>query len=155
MNLLLWRHAEAENFNARGDLARMLTTRGHAQAVEGARWIRAFAHQHEWKLRVVASPAQRTLQTAQTLAPHPQIDTRLAPDADPAYYLELAAGLEHKHDALVIVGHQPTIGAVIADLLVSSLHPISVRKGGIWWFILRPQTREDAPVVLRGAWTPD
>ena len=155
MNLLLWRHAEAEDFHPRGDLARPLTRRGLAQAADGARWIRALAHAHDWQMRVVASPAQRTQQTAQALTEHPITDARLAPDADPAYYLALADGLAHRHEALVIVGHQPTIGEVISELLVGAEHPISVRKGGLWWFVLRAQTLEDAPVVLRGAWTPD
>ncbi len=155
MNLLLWRHAEAEVLNPRGDLARVLTPRGREQAAQGARWIRGLAQAHDWHLRVVASPAVRTQQTAHALDAHHATDPALAPDADPAYYLHLADGLEHRHDALVLVGHQPTIGDVIGELLIGSAHPISVRKGGIWWFVLRPQSREDAPVVLRGAWTPD
>lgn len=155
MNLLLWRHAEAEDFHPNGDLARALTPRGLAQAADGARWIRALAQTHDWRLRVVASPAKRTQQTAQALTPHPATDAKLAPDADPDHYLSLAEGIGHRHEALVIVGHQPTVGEVIGELLVGAAHPISVRKGGIWWFVLRAQSREDAPVALRGVWTPD
>ena len=40
MNLILWRHAEAEDIAA-SDLARQLTTRGRKQAQTVAKWLRA------------------------------------------------------------------------------------------------------------------
>jgi len=39
MNLILWRHAEAEDF-APSDLARALTTKGRKQAQNVAKWLR-------------------------------------------------------------------------------------------------------------------
>lgn len=60
MDLLLWRHAEAED--GFPDLARKLTQRGEKQAQQMAEWIRQHAPKN---LRIVASPALRCQQTAQ------------------------------------------------------------------------------------------
>ncbi|MGA9911314.1 MAG: histidine phosphatase family protein, partial [Paraburkholderia sp.] len=56
MNLILWRHAEAEEF-ASGDLARALTTRGRKQAQNVAKWLRTRLPEDAV---ILASPAVRT-----------------------------------------------------------------------------------------------
>ena len=62
MDLLLWRHAEAED--GEDDMKRRLTERGHKQARAMAAWIR----KHQPKdLRIIVSPAVRTQQTAEAL----------------------------------------------------------------------------------------
>ena len=55
MDLLLWRHAEAEQ--GMPDSKRQLTARGEKQAALMARWIKANAPK---RLRIVASPATST-----------------------------------------------------------------------------------------------
>lgn len=154
-NLLLWRHAEAEAGNPRGDLARALTAHGADQATQGARWIRSLAAAHDWKLQVIASPAVRARQTARALVEDALTNPAIAPDADGASYLALATGLRHRRDALVLVGHQPSIGEAIAELLIGVPHAISVRKGVIWWFALRADALAGASASLRGVWSPD
>ena len=62
MELLLWRHAEAED--GEDDLARPLTQRGCGQAARMAAWIKA--HQPK-DLRIIVSHALRTQQTVKAL----------------------------------------------------------------------------------------
>ena len=65
MDLILWRHAEAhENTDGGDDLLRALTPRGEKQAARMAAWL---DRQLPQGLRVLASPALRTEQTAQAL----------------------------------------------------------------------------------------
>jgi phosphohistidine phosphatase len=75
MNLILWRHAEAQD--AVPDLARELTPRGRKQADRMAQWLRA---QLPERHLVVVSPAQRTRQTADALGAEYRVDRHLAPD---------------------------------------------------------------------------
>lgn len=154
-NLLLWRHADALDEARGGDLMRPLTARGREQAVQGARWIHGLARAHGWKLGVIASPALRAQQTAAALGMTVGTDPALAPGEPAAGYLAHARTRVGRDEALVLVGHQPSLGIAIAQLLVGAGHPVSVRKAAVWWFVLRPREREDAPVVLRGVWTPD
>ncbi|MBS1211256.1 MAG: sixA [Proteobacteria bacterium] len=66
MDLLLWRHAEAED--GIPDLKRKLTPRGEKQAQQMATWLKTHAPEN---LRIVASPAKRCQQTDQRLSPAP------------------------------------------------------------------------------------
>ena len=59
MDLLLWRHAEAEDGDE--DMKRRLTSRGELQAQRMAKWI--LAHQPK-DMRIIVSPAVRTQQTS-------------------------------------------------------------------------------------------
>ena len=55
MDLLLWRHAEAED--GFPDAERRLTARGEQQAQRMAAWIKAHAPKN---LRIIVSPATRS-----------------------------------------------------------------------------------------------
>ena len=76
MDLLLWRHAEAEDGPV--DLQRQLTKRGEKQALEMAQWIRK--HQPK-KMRILVSPAERCQQTAKALDMPFETVRSLGPDA--------------------------------------------------------------------------
>ena len=76
MDLILWRHAEAEDGTP--DLKRKLTARGEKQARQMAEWIKQHAPKN---LRIIASPAVRTQQTAQALGMPFSTDKRLGTDA--------------------------------------------------------------------------
>lgn len=160
MNLILWRHADAEDLPERsgefhaGDLARALTTRGHKQAQASAAWLRAHIDRHA---RILVSPAVRAVQTAQALSLPYGIVRELAPGADVSTVLAAAGwpdGPEAPGDTVVVVGHQPTLGRVASLLLSGFEANWSVRKSGIWW--LSNRRREDeAQVVLRAVMNPD
>ena len=76
MDLLLWRHAEAEE--GEDDLKRRLTDRGEKQAQLMGEWIR----QHQPKdLRIIVSPAVRTRQTAEALKLPFETIRKIGPEA--------------------------------------------------------------------------
>ena len=82
MDLLLWRHAEAED--GIPDLKRRLTARGEKQAQQIAEWL----HQHApKKLRILVSPALRCQQTAKALGLPFETDKRLGTDGNVASLL--------------------------------------------------------------------
>lgn len=148
MDLLLWRHAEA--VDGAPDLARQLTARGHKQAREIAQWITKHAPKH---LRVLVSPAVRAQETATALTSDFETLPVLAPGEDPEGILD-AAGWEISNGAVLVVGHQPTLGQAAALAMFGRAHDISVKKGGLWWLTLRDRD-EGHRVVVRAVVNPE
>jgi phosphohistidine phosphatase len=71
----------------------------------------------------------------------------LAPGAAAADVLA-AAGWPDAREAVLVVGHQPTLGEVAALLLAGEASPWSVRKAAVWWLSNRVRDGT-AGVVLR------
>ena len=165
MDLLLWRHAEAED--GFPDLQRPLTARGEKQAKHMAAWLKAQAPK---PLRIIASPALRTQQTARALGLPFATDERLRPDAGVVDLLAAAgwpdggetnrendrpAGLPsdapasrgERQRAVLVVGHQPTLGRVAALLLAGQEADWSIKKGALWWFSNRVRAGETQTVL--------
>ena len=137
MDLIFWRHAEAfEPTEGQDDLSRKLTPRGEKQAKRMAAWL---DRQLPLGVRVLVSPAVRTEQTALTLNRKFKMRDELSPNAEPDQVL-LAAGWPDAKMPVVIVGHQPTLGRIIAALLGLPEQECAVRKGAVWW--LRSRLRE-------------
>lgn len=156
MNLILWRHAEAEELpdvlglSRNADLQRPLTRRGRKQAEASAKWLRQ--HLPE-KYRVICSPALRTRETAAALSSDVEVVPELAPGADVSEVLA-AINWPHGDDTTVVVGHQPWAGRLASLLLAGHEISWSVRKSGIWW--LTSRTREsEAQIVLRAVINPE
>ena len=152
MNLILWRHAEAEDGPV--DLKRALTSRGRKQAERMAGWLHKNLPD---RFEVLASPAVRTCQTADALGVEYRTDRRLLPDSDTAHHLaaiEWPEGSVKARGTLVLVGHQPVLGRLAALLLSDHEHDWSIRKGAIWW--LSTRERESAQqLVLRAVVGPE
>lgn len=158
MDLILWRHAEAEDLveqeelgeSAGSDLSRRLTPKGDKQAARMAAWLNR--HLPEG-VRVWSSPAVRTEQTVLALGREYRLRDELRPDASPDELLQLVHWPESRHPMLV-VGHQPTLGRVVARLLGLREEECAVRKGSIWW--LRTRERHGArQTVLWTVQTPE
>lgn len=132
MDLILWRHADAEG--GAPDLARRLTPHGHEQAARVAAWLRARLPEH-YRLRV--SPAVRAQQTAQALSPTFETLEALAPGAAVEAILRAAGG----DGTTVLVGHQPDLGAALAYLLCGEERDWSVEKGALWWLSNRSSVK--------------
>jgi phosphohistidine phosphatase len=148
MDLILWRHAEAED--GAPDLERHLTPRGYKHAARVAEWL---LQRLPAKFIVLASPARRAQETARALGVPFKTVQRLAPGASVAQILEAAGWPDRKH-AVVVVGHQPDLGRVAAQLVSGAATRWSIRKGGAWW--LTNRVREDeAQVVVRAVVAPD
>jgi phosphohistidine phosphatase len=148
MDLILWRHAEAEEGTP--DLTRRLTMRGEKQAKQMAAWLKAHAPQ---KLRIIASPAARTQQTAKALGLPFETDARLAPTASVPHLLAAVGwpdgGSEGKSSgaAVLVIGHQPTLGRTAALLLAGEESDWSIKKGAVWWFSNRVRLGETQTVL--------
>ncbi len=151
MDLILWRHAEAEpEREGLGDLERALTPKGERQAQRMAEWLnRRLAH----STRVLASPAVRCQQTAAALGRSFKTVASIAPDAGIEAVLK-AARWPDGSEPVLVVGHQPTLGLAAAWLLAAAPQPWAVKKGAVWW--LRNRDREGgAQVTLHAVVGPD
>ncbi|MDF1480819.1 SixA phosphatase family protein [Extensimonas sp. H3M7-6] len=145
MDLILWRHAEAEDAaDGMEDVARALTPRGEKQAERMGAWL---DRQLPQGLRVFASPARRTEQTAQALGRKFKLRAELLPGASAQDVLELARWPEAR-GAVLIVGHQPTLGEVIAEVMGLRAGECSVRKGAVWWLRHRQRQERGETVLL-------
>jgi len=150
MNLILWRHAEAEDY-APSDLARQLTVRGRKDAQAMAKWLRG---RLETNTVILASPAARTVQTVEALTDQYRTVDALAPGGSVDDVLAAAGWPEGIAPTVVIVGHQPTLGSVAAQLIAGDDDSWSVKKGGIVW--LASRTRDGSrQAVLRAVLTPE
>lgn len=158
MDLILWRHAEAHDHpdlvnGQQGDpldLARRLTPRGDKQAARMAAWL---DRQLPDGARIYASPAARAEQTAQALGRKLKLRDELAPDGDPLALLELVQWPNGK-SPVVVVGHQPMLGSVIARLLGLPVEYCPMKKGALWW--LRSRERDGTlQTVLVTVQTPE
>jgi phosphohistidine phosphatase len=137
MDLILWRHAEAQEWTQGcDDMARRLTSRGEKQAKRMAGWL---DRQLPDNTRILVSPAVRAEQTASALDRKFKIRPELAPDGTAAQLLELVQWPDAR-GCVLVVGHQPTLGQTIAQLIGLSADECAVRKGAIWW--LRNRQRE-------------
>jgi phosphohistidine phosphatase len=141
MNLILWRHAEAEDGII--DLSRQLTEKGHRQADKMAKFLR---QKLPADARILVSPAVRTQQTIAALT----ADFTTAPDLSPgasAHAILEAVRWPNAGGTVLVVGHQPALGAVVAQLLGCKLESIRIKKGGLWW-LSRPEGATDTTVRL-------
>lgn len=159
--LILWRHAEAEDLahstvvrwtpaRREKDLQRELTKRGRAQARRVAAWL----HAHLPKgVRVLSSPARRCVETTRAFTDHFEEMPDLGPEHDCADLLA-AIGWPDLAGTVIVVGHQPTLGRVAALMMTGREAEWSFKKGAVWWFARR--IRGERPEhVLRAMITPE
>lgn len=145
MELILWRHADAED--GVPDLKRRLTPKGQKQAEKMAAFLRERLPQHT---RILVSPAVRAQQTAQALTGHFDTEPAVGPGSDPETVLK-ASGWPDHNGCVLVVGHQPYLGEIAALLMADSEASFSVKKGAIWWL----DNRDGGNAVLRLAISPD
>ncbi len=142
MDLLLWRHAEAED--GEDDMKRRLTERGQRQAKAMAAWINA----HKPKdLRIIVSPSVRTQQTAEALKLPFETHRKIGPDACVSELIA-ASGWPQAAGSVLIIGHQPSLGRLASLLLAGHESEWSIKKGALWWLSNRVR-RGDTQTVLR------
>jgi len=146
MDLILWRHADAEE--GPSDAARALTPKGHQQAVRMAAWLNARLAE---EARIIVSPAVRAQQTAQALSREVETSRLVSTEAQPAAILQ-AAGWPEAAGTVVVVGHQPTLGAAAALAVTGRAAAWRVKKGAVWWISVR--AGESMPAIV-AVMTPD
>lgn len=129
MDLILWRHAEAEDIRPGiADNERRLTNRGHKQAKKIGEWLTPRLPDEAC---ILVSPALRTLETAQALDREYEICDLIFTDRPVQDHLNAAR--RAKADTVVLVGHQPTLGQLAALLMSGHAQPWDIKKGAVWW----------------------
>jgi phosphohistidine phosphatase len=158
MDLVLWRHAEAFDLeqeaessgNLELDLMRELTPRGSKQAARMAAWL---DRQLPEGTKIYASEAVRSVQTAKTLQRKFKIRTELNPQTSCQQLLAVAQW-PLSESCVLLIGHQPSLGSVVAQLLGLQESSCAVKKGAVWW--LRTRQREShQQTVLVTVQTPE
>ena len=148
MDLILWRHAEAEI--GEPDDGRLLTSKGIKQANRMAEWLDRHLPNG---CKILVSPASRTLQTAKTLGRKFKIHPDLSQVASAQNLIE-AANWPDSREPVVLVGHQPALGQLAALLLAGVEQDWTIRKGNIWW-IARRERDGETDTFLRAVMSPD
>ncbi|RYZ37646.1 MAG: histidine phosphatase [Myxococcaceae bacterium] len=133
MRLFLVRHGEAaETPEGLGDEARALTAKGR---VNIAQHFASLSERMGPISLILTSPLVRTVQTAQILSSAAKYEGILR--AHPCLLPEKPVGSvdpvlkEHKEENLVLVGHQPSMGALAAHLLGLQSFPKPVNPGTV------------------------
>lgn len=148
MDLIFWRHADAQDGTP--DMDRPLTAKGRGQARKMAAWLN---RQLPEEVRILVSPALRALQTADALKRKYEVVPALAPGADAAHLLH-AAGWPDAKGTVLVVGHQPTLGESASLLLFGEAVGMSIKKSGLIW--LTNRLRGEVPqTLLKAAMTPE
>lgn len=152
MELILWRHAEAEI--GEPDLGRKLTPRGEKQARRSAEWLHSNLPD---SARILVSPATRAQQTAQALAELSPRKFRTVEQIAPGASVQdvlTAVDWPNAKSPTVVVGHQPTLGQLASWLVAGEQQDWSVKKSGIWWLSSRERD-EVEQVIVRAVINPD
>ncbi|MEB0139212.1 MULTISPECIES: SixA phosphatase family protein [unclassified Undibacterium] len=155
MDLILWRHAEAELAGiGMSDAARKLTGKGIKQAAKMALWLDSTLPD---TCRVLVSPALRTRDTAEALAARGRkikLVNELQVDSSPLQALE-AANWPNSREPVLLVGHQPYLGQIVSFLLHMPMHEVAIKKGNIWWISQKQDEDGSSKIYLKAVMAPE
>jgi len=133
-NLIIWRHAEAEDHSVGClDTDRKLTKKGQKDAEKMAKWLNVHLPSNT---KVLCSPAKRCLETAIFLQQLNNHELNVADFLSADSTVENIANNVINDDSaktLLIVGHQPNLGLLIAKLLGMNENSCVVKKCTVWW----------------------
>src|SRR3990172_3247982 len=131
MELILWRHADAEGGMPDGE--RKLTAKGIRQAKRMAKWLKPRLPEDTI---ILVSPAKRAQQTARALTPNFRTVTEIGTSGSPESLLA-SIGWPKLEGNVVVVGHQPTLGEAAALLLTGRKEQWGLKKGALIWLARR------------------
>lgn len=144
MELILWRHADAEG--GIPDEERRLTPEGREQARRMAEWLKPRLPEG---VLVLVSPARRARETARAFTGQFEVRDEVGTLATPGSVLQ-AASWPQGGGIVVVVGHQPTLGQTAALALTGKIADWNISKGAIWWL-----ARRGRETLLRAVIGPD
>ncbi len=145
MDIVLWRHAEAVDWQEGcDDLDRALTARGYKQAIRMAEWL---DRQLPESTRIFTSPARRCEDTVCRLDRKYKIHKDLLPESNVD---DILSSIEWPlaKSTVLLVGHQPMIGKIIAQSLGLKDSSFAVRKGSVWWLRSRERDGQRQTVLV-------
>jgi phosphohistidine phosphatase len=131
-NIILWRHADAAEFNSDqaidDDMARPLTIKGHQQAKKVARWLDEHLPKNT---NCQCSPALRAFQTGLAIDLKVNINPAFKPSANLAQVLNAMRNVDQEN--ILVIGHQPWLSLLLAHLVSLKNADVSIKKGAVWW----------------------
>jgi len=148
MDLIIWRHAQAEEGTP--DDARALTAHGRKQAVRMGAWLDRCLPSG---CKVLCSPTVRTVQTVEALGRKFKVVDAIGPQATPQEVLQ-AAGWPDARGPVLVVGHQPWLGHVASLLLTGLEQNWTVKKSNAWWIAQRDRDEGNA-IYLKAVMAPE
>lgn len=148
MELILWRHAQAEA--GEPDEGRQLTQQGKKQAARMGAWLDRSLPSG---CKILCSPTARTVQTVEALGRKYKIVPEIGPAAT-AQEVLAAAGWPETKVPVMVVGHQPWLGQVASLLLTGSEQDWTIKKSNAWWISHR-QREEGNEVFLKAVLAPE
>ena len=98
---------------------------------------------------ILASPAKRAQQTAAALDLPYTTEQAIGVHTSIGDIIAAASAPRHK-GAVLVVGHQPTLGRLAARLLAGDEADWTIRKGALWWFSNRA-----GELILRAVVSPE
>ena len=149
VQLIVWRHAEAED--GIPDDGRRLTAKGRRQARCVARWLE---RQLGKPRTMLVSPARRAQETAAALASRFEICAAIGVGSSPREILSAARWPGDDDRIVIVVGHQPALGEAVMLALARKALPLGLKKGAFIWLESRARGRS-REVLLRAAASPD
>lgn len=148
MELILWRHAEAEM--GEPDESRALTAKGRKQAKKMGAWL---DHSLPHGCKIFVSPTTRTVQTAEALGRKFKLMEELGPGSN-ADKILAATQWPDSREPVLIVGHQPTLGQLASLVIDGQVQNWTIRKANVWW-IVRRQRDDINGSYIRAVMTPE
>lgn len=151
MDLILWRHAHAEALETELQLdgERKLTLKGQKQAAKMALWLDSVLPH---SCRILVSPSQRTMQTALALGRKFKVMAEIGTNSSVDQIIT-ACNWPNSKEAVLVIGHQPHLGAVVCRLL-PSIKECAIRKGNVWW-ISQKDGEDSALPYLKAVMAPE
>ena len=153
MDLILWRHAEADDASGDDDLERALTPKGERQAERMAEWLNRQPRQStraSWSSPARALPADGRRRSA---ASSRTVDRARARRERRGAARRRRAG-PRRAEPVLVVGHQPTLGLAASHAAVGQAQPWRCKKAAVWWLRIAPRD-DDGQVVLQAVQSPD
>ena len=148
MDLILWRHAQAEVGSP--DHTRELSAQGRKQAQRMGAWLDRVLPA---SCKILSSPTARTLQTVEALGRKYKIVSEIGPDAT-AYEVLHAAGWPDARGQVLVVGHQPWLGRVASLVLTGVEQDWTIKKSNAWWIAQRDRD-EGNTIYLKAVLAPE
>ncbi len=148
MELILWRHAQAEDGTP--DHERQLTPQGRKQAVRMGAWLDRVLPSG---CKILCSPTARTQQTVEALGRKFKVVPAIGPMASAQQVLD-AAGWPDARGQVLVVGHQPWLGRVASLLLTGGEQDWTVRQSNAWWIAQRDRD-EGNGIYLKAVLAPE
>jgi len=148
MDLILWRHAQAEA--GEPDEGRELTQQGRKQAQRMGAWLDRTLPSG---CKILSSPTSRTIQTVDALGRKYKIVPEIGPMARAADVIN-AVGWPESKMPVMVVGHQPWLGEVASLLLTGEEQDWTIKKSNAWWISHR-QRNDGNEIFLKAVMSPE